>query len=56
MSDGDGDDLVDRDFGQYWGYWHGFTFLIFDGDNPEAWIRSSVWVGMDELEDRDGDD
>lgn len=36
--------LPDRDFSQFFGYWHGFTFVIFDEQNPEAWIRSTYWV------------
>ena len=51
------DDLPNRDYRRYEGYWHGFTFIIFDTDQPDgAWIRSSYWVPVaaPEAED-DGD-
>jgi hypothetical protein len=39
------EDLPDRDFSRYDGYWHGFTFIIFDSDgSDESWIRSTRWV------------
>lgn len=42
---GDPEDLPERDFARYEGYWHGFTFIIFDGENPDdGWIQSSYWV------------
>jgi len=37
--------LLDRDFDRYEGYWHGFTFIIFDSEEPDgAWIQSTRWV------------
>jgi hypothetical protein len=44
--DSDGsDELANRDFSRYKGYWHGFTFIIFDSKAPDgAWIRSTRWV------------
>ncbi|AGM11267.1 hypothetical protein HHTV1_11 [Haloarcula hispanica tailed virus 1] len=37
--------LLDRDFERYEGYWHGFTFIIFDSEGPDgAWIQSTRWV------------
>lgn len=54
------DDLLHRDFEQYEGYWHGYTFIIFDGDDPaEQWIQSTKWVPVavgDPEERRDHDD
>jgi hypothetical protein len=49
----DTDDLADRDYDRYEGYWHGFTFIIFDGQQPDGrWIRSTYWV---EVAGFDGD-
>ena len=47
-SDGsDGGDPKHRDFDRYDGYWHGFTFIIFDSENPDGgWIRSTYWVAV----------
>jgi hypothetical protein len=37
--------LANRDFSRYEGYWHGFTFIIFDSEQPDdQWIRSTYWV------------
>lgn len=50
VSDGDdgsdrSDDPNNRDYSRYEGYWHGFTFIIFDSEDPDsAWIRSTYWV------------
>lgn len=41
----DSDDLLHRDFDRYEGYWHGFTFIIFDSEDPgDQWIQSTRWV------------
>ena len=54
----DGDELANRDFSRYEGYWHGFTFIIFDSEEPDdQWIRSTYWVPVavdgDPPEDRE---
>jgi len=52
VSNGDGgadrsDDPKDRDYSRYEGYWHGFTFIIFDSEDPDSgWIRSTYWVSV----------
>jgi len=54
------DDLLHRDFERYEGYWHGFTFIIFDSEDPgDQWIRSTRWVPVavgDPEERRDPED
>jgi len=42
--DSDGCDLLERDFTRYEVYWHGFTLIIYDTQNPEAWVRSTFYV------------
>lgn len=49
------EDLPERDFSRYLGYWHGFTFIIFDEQNPDQWIRSTYWVPVASDEDADQD-
>jgi hypothetical protein len=51
------DDLPDRDYERYDGYWHGFTFIIYDGDQPDGrWIRSTYWVEVTGFTDDAGGD
>lgn len=45
-----------QDFTRYYGYWHGFTFVIFDEQEPEAWIRSTYWVDVATEEAEEGED
>jgi len=50
------DDPKYRDFSRYEGYWHGFTFIIFDGESPDgAWIRSTRWHAVSLGEPREID-
>jgi len=60
-SDDNQADLLHREYSRYEGYWHGFTFIIFDGENPSgAWIRSTRWVpvslGVDDPDLDTGED
>jgi hypothetical protein len=46
----------EQDYSKYEGYWHGFTFIIFDSDSPDdAWIRSTYWVPVAVEQDPPGD-